>query len=535
MISPARKLLYGLARSTLLGMVLACAWGPSIAVADPVVVTQQGRVGGVEKSDVREFLGIPYAAPPIGDLRWKPPQIHAPWPDILDATKFRGHCAQSPSATGTPSTSEDCLFLNVYVPSKTPHLRAVMVWIHGGSLTIGQSDDFDGSMLATIGDVIVVTINYRLGFLGFLAHPALTAESPNHASGNYGIMDQQFALQWVQRNIIAFGGDPNKVTIFGQSAGGLSVLSHLASPRAAGLFHRAIVQSGASPLPLPTLAVGETQGVLFANAVGCPDQSAQCLRSRPVEQILAHQRDVTTVVTLTPVVTPVVDGFVLLRSLQVAVATGQFNRVPVINGMNHDDARFLVALRELAGQGLSATQYPAAVLAAFGPQAGPLVLAQYPLTNYLNADEAIAAIVTDFAFACPARLVDQALSRYVPVFAYEFNDEDAPEIFLPPVSYPYGAAHASELQYFFPAASLTHLPAPPPELRPDERKLSRAMMHYWTQFAKTGDPNEPKTPSWAAYASALDEFQSLEPRFLAREFTFTPAHRCIFWTPLLSQ
>jgi para-nitrobenzyl esterase len=435
--------------------------------------------------------------------------------------------------------------LNVYVPhaddddaqqSKTPHLRAVMVWIHGGALTFGQSDDFDGSMLATTGDVIVVTINYRLGALGFLAHPALTAESPDHASGNYGIMDQQFALQWVQRNIIAFGGDPNKVTIFGQSAGGLSVLSHLASPRAAGLFHRAIVQSGASELALPTLAVGETQGVLFANAVGCPDQSAQCLRSRPVEQILAHQGDVTSVATLaTPVVTPVVDGFVLPRSLQVAIATGQFNRVPVINGTNHDDARFLVAIRELAGQVVSAAQYPATVLAAFGPQAGPLVLAQYPLTNYLNADEAIAAIGTDFAFACPARLVDQALSRYVPVFAYEFNDKDAPEIFLPPVSFPYGAAHASELQYFFPAASLTHLPAPPPQLRPDQRKLSRAMMHYWTQFAKTGDPNGPNTPAWAAYASALDEFQSLEPRFLAREFTFTPAHRCIFWTALLSQ
>jgi para-nitrobenzyl esterase len=258
--------------------------------------------------------------------------------------------------------------------------------------------------------------------------------------------------------------------------------------------------------------------------VGCPDQTAQCLRSRSVEQILANQGGAT----------PVVDGFVLPRSLQVASATGQFNRVPVINGTNHDEARFFVAANELAGQVLSAAQYPAAVLAAFGPQAGPLVLAQYPLTNYLNADEAVAAIETDFAFACPARLLDQALSRYVPVFAYEFNDEDAPEILLPPVSFPYGAAHGSELQYFFPAASLTHLPTPPPELRPDQRQLSRAMMRYWTQFAKTGDPNGPGTPSWAAYASALDEFQSLEPGFLAREFTFTPGHRCIFWTTLLS-
>src|SRR5262245_3394691 len=314
MISPAREFPYRLARSALLGLVLACAWGPPIAVADPVVLRQQGRVRGVERSDVRAFLGIPYAAAPIGNLRWKPPQIHAPWPDVLDATKFGGHCAQGPNPVGhPPTTSEDCLFLNVYVPnaddddaqqSKTPHLRAVMVWIHGGSFTVGESDDYDGSMLATLGDVIVVTINYRLGALGFLAHPALTAESPDHASGNYGIMDQQFALQWVQRNIMAFGGDPNKVTIFGQSAGGLSVLSHLASPRAAGLFHRAIVQSGAYELALPTLAVGETQGTLFANAVGCPDQSAQCLRSQPVEQILAHQGDVTSIATFaTPIVT----------------------------------------------------------------------------------------------------------------------------------------------------------------------------------------------------------------------------------------
>jgi len=526
MISPARELPYRVVRSTLLGLVLACAWGAPIAVADPVVVTQQGSVRGVESSEVNEFLGIPYAAPPVGDLRWKPPQLHAPWPGILDATKFREHCAQTAHAAGTPSTSEDCLFLNVYVPQSEDGPRAVMVWIHGGSLTAGESDDFDASGLAAFGEVIVVTINYRLGALGFLAHPALTAESPDHASGNYGIMDQQFALQWVQRNIAAFGGDPGKVTIFGQSAGGLSVLSHLASPRAAGLFHRAIVQSGGgASRDLPTLATGEAQGAAFANAVGCSSQTAQCLRSLPVEQILANQGSAT----------PVVDGFVLPLSLQIAIATGRFNRVPVINGTNHDEVRFFVAMNELAGQVVSAAQYPAAVMAAFGPQAGPLVLAQYPLANYLNADEALAAIATDFAFACPARRGDQALSRYVPVFAYEFNDEDAPEIFLPPVSFPYGAAHASELQYFFPAASLTHLPTPPPGLRPDQRQLSGAMMRYWTQFAKTGDPNGPNTPSWAAYASALDEFQSLEPRFLAREFTFTPAHRCIFWTTLLSQ
>jgi para-nitrobenzyl esterase len=409
--------------------------------------------------------------------------------------------------------------------SIAPRGRAVMVWIHGGDLTAGESDDFDASRLVEVGGVIVVTINYRLGALGFLAHPALTAESANHASGNYGILDQQFALKWVQRNIRAFGGDPSNVTIFGQSAGGLSVLSNMASPKAAGLFHRAIVQSGAYELVLPTLAKGEAQGTAFAGSVGCSSQAIQCLRSIPIQQILANQIFAT----------PVVDGFVLPLSLQTAALTGEFNRVPVINGTNHDEARFMIALNEVAGQVVTAAQYPAVVLATFGAQAGPLVLAQYPLSDYVNADEALAAIQTDSSFACPARLADQVLSNYVPVFAYEFNDEDAPEIFLPPVSFPYGAAHESELQYFFPAEDLTHMPGPPQQLRPDQRRLSRMMIRYWTRFARNGDPNGPGNPKWDEYAAGLDEFQSLEPRFLGREFNFAPSHRCVFWTGLFSQ
>jgi para-nitrobenzyl esterase len=251
------------------------------------------------------------------------------------------------------------------------------------------------------------------------------------------------------------------------------------------------VQSGAYELVLPTLANGETQGAVFASNVGCSSQSIQCLRSISIQQILANQIFAT----------PVVDGFVLPISLQTAAATGQFNRVPVINGTNHDEARFMIALNEVAGRVVTATQYPAVVSAAFGSKAGPFVLAQYPLSNYVNADEALAAIQTDSTFACPALLADQALSNYVPVFAYEFNDQDAPEIFLPPVSYPYGAAHESELQYFFPAEDLTHLSGPPQQLRANQRKLSRMMIRYWTQFAKNGDPNGPKTPNWATYAT----------------------------------
>jgi para-nitrobenzyl esterase len=369
-----------------------------------------------------------------------------------------------------------------------------------------------------MGGVIVVTINYRLGVFGFLAHSALRA-APDQASGNYGILDQQLALEWVQQNISAFGGDPDNVTIFGQSAGGLSVLANLASPGAAGLFHKAIVQSGAYQLVLPNLDAGESQGTAFARNIGCSDQTASCLRSLTVQEILDNP--------IFP--SPVVDGFVLPLSLQIAAATGHFNPVPVINGTNHDEARFMVAMNELAGQVVTAANYPAALNAQFGPTGGPLVLAQYPLSSYTNADEALAAIQTDSSFAGPARLANQALSVFVPVFAYEFNDEDAPEIFLPAVSYPYGAAHGSELQYLFAAEGLTHLPGHPEKLGGRQRKLSEMMIRYWTQFAKKGDPNGPLTPDW------LDKFQSLAPGSITPESDFAASHHCAFWATLFPQ
>jgi para-nitrobenzyl esterase len=224
---------------------------------------------------------------------------------------------------------------------------------------------------------------------------------------------------------------------------------------------------------------------------------------------------------------------VLPLSFQAAVAARLFNQVPVINGTNHDEARFMVAMNELAGQVVTAAQYPAAL--AFGPQARSLVREQYPLSSYTNADEALAAIQTDSSFACPARLADQALSFLVPVFAYEFNDEDAPEIFLPAVSYPYGAAHGSELQYLFAAEGLTHLPGHPEKLGPRQRKLSEMMIRYWTQFAKKGDPNGPLTPDWAEYDPNLDKFQSLAPGSIAPESDFAASHHCAFWATLFPQ
>jgi para-nitrobenzyl esterase len=492
-----------------------------------VVMTERGPIKGTVTPTLRKFLGIPYAAPPVADLRWRPPQAHARWDKPLDATKFGNHCPQDATVFGTASVTEDCLFLNVFTPNdEAPgggdvpsHSHPVMVWIHGGGLIVGESDDYRPTKLVEQGDVIVVTINYRLGALGFIAHPAFSAESAHHSSGNYGIMDQQFALRWVRRNIAAFGGDPHNVTIFGESAGGQSVFSNLASPGAAKLLHRAIVESGAYQVTLPTLADAESQGTAFATSVGCSDQTAECLRSTSVETVLANQPGLFET-------SPNVDGNVLPQSLDTAFASGEFNHVPLMQGTNHDEWRFFVALFfDLSDGPITAEEYPSVVASMVGPDAAPLVLAQYPLSNYPSPDLAVGALGTDSIFACPARAADQVLSTQVPTFTFEFNDVNAPEIFLPPVSFSYGATHASELLYLF---KLTW----PGQLDAQQRKLSDNMVGYWTQFAKSGDPNSLDTPLWPRYDATTDEFQSLVPPSPVGEFEFATDHKCDFWAEL---
>ncbi len=490
----------------------------------PIIFTERGPVGGTATPTLRKFLGIPYAAPPVGKLRWKPPQDHARWYAPLDATRYANHCPQVASVFGSPSINEDCLFLNIFTPndngegSQIFHSYPVMVWIHGGALTVGESDDYLPTKLVQRADLIVVTINYRLGAFGFLAHPALTAESPDHISGNYGIMDQQFALRWVQRNIAAFGGDPQNVTIFGESAGGLSVFSQLASPTATGLFHRAVVESGAYGLTLPTLADEEAHGESFASSVGCKDQSARCLRLVSVETVLANWGVFDSTI--------VADGKVLPQSLDTAFATGQFNHVPLMHGTNHDEWRFFVALSfDLSGAPVAPEEYPSLVEGMVGPAAAPLVLAEYPLDKFDSPGLAIGAIGTDAIFACPAHTADQLLSTQVATFAYEFNDVNAPEVFLPPVTFPYGATHASELQYLF---RLTW----PGQLSVKQTELSETMIGYWAQFAKSGNPNRPGAPSWRQYDASAERFLSLVTPSATTESGFTRDHKCNFWATL---
>jgi para-nitrobenzyl esterase len=486
-----------------------------------VAFTLDGPVQGTTVGDIRQFLGIPYAAAPTGDRRWRPPQPHARWSTPLDATHFGKHCPQPEGPAGQANASEDCLFLNVYSSTherERDELQPVMVWIHGGSLVTGKSDDFDPIGLIERGHVVVVSINYRLGALGFLTHPALDAEG--HKFANYGLMDQQKALDWVRRNIQFFGGDPDNVTIFGESAGGQSVTSHLTSPDSHGLFEHAIVQSGAYALTLPTVATAEAQGAAFAASVGCASQTAACLRATAVATLVS--KEATVYITTQ-------DGQVLPASPMQAFASGQFNRTPVIQGSNHDEYRLFVATQfDLRGGPLTAAAYPAAIAAfpTIGAAKAPQVVAEYPLANFPSADLAYATAIGDTLFSCSARRSNLLLSSWVPTFAYEFNDENAPS-FLPPVSFPYGATHAYELSYLF---KLSFLPAP--SFTANQVRLANTMKDYWTAFARSGRPRAEDAPHWPRYHAQTDRMLSLVPPRPGLEDDFSSVHHCAFWRAL---
>jgi len=534
---------FGITYKLLLGVaicVVALSSAPAASADDsslpPIALTESGVVIGSTTDGVNQFLGIPYAAPPVGSLRWRPPKRYGFFPGfILQATQFGSECTQAGAG------SENCLFLNVFTPKVRSddgwHDRdrrglPVMFWIHGGGLINGSSTPYNPELLVKKG-VIVVTINYRLGFLGFFAQSAIDAEG--HLNGNYGLMDQQFALKWVRRNIANFGGNPHRITIFGESAGGQSVYAQLASPLASGLFHGAIAESGSYAefqdyfSNVVTLAQAETtgtrsvpSGIAIADSVGCTSQTASCLRAVPAATMVAQEPF--------PLY-PFVDGTLLTQTIGAAFATGEFNHVPVIAGTNHDEYRLFVALDfDLVGNPiLTSGEYVNDTTALFGPLA-PGVLAFYPFAAYPNGGEALGASGTDGVFSCPARNVDQALSKLVPTYAYEFNDENAPpaqSAFGGLLTFPLGAYHSSELPYLFPGIDVFGLPV---TLSSQQAELSEAMVSYWTQFAKKGDPNSSGEPLWSPYSASTDEFQSLIPPVPMVESNFNSSHQCsTFW------
>ncbi|NIK58947.1 carboxylesterase/lipase family protein [Kribbella shirazensis] len=454
----------------------------------PVVATGNGAVRGLTVDGTSAFRGLPYAAAPTGDLRWRPPQAAPGWQGERDATSYALACPQAPGINPPGGLSEDCLYLNVSTPALHPAVkRPVLVWIHGGGLTADSGSNYDGTKLAKAG-AVVVTINYRLGALGFLAHPAF-ASRPGGPAGNYGLMDQQAALRWVQRNIAQFGGDPRNVTIAGESAGGLSVLAHITSRSSKGLFQRAVVQSGAFALEQESLAKAEAFGKDFAVKVGCADQSAECLRRVPVQTL------VDNISTATALIPGSIDGAVLTESIGTALAAGRFNKVPILNGSNHDEEALFTLGGRVVSRGynvaytspVTAENYEANIASALrvAPEQAAAIAAEYPLSAYPTPDKAFGTLVGDATFACGVDQVNNWTTTHgVPTYGYEFNDDTAPFLFAPAGTLSV-ATHGSELWYLF---DLPNAPFPAP-LNAEQTALADSMRAAWVKFAATGNPS----------------------------------------------
>ncbi|MDC0770872.1 carboxylesterase/lipase family protein [Streptomyces sp. HD] len=544
MRSPSLRNALSRATTVLLALLLSFLTAPpstarAAAAHDSLVVrTDRGWVRGAAHRDGgRVFQGIPFAAPPTGRSRWRPPRPAERWSGVRDATAPARPCPQLPltllpdggpvlpgESNRTGSTTEDCLYLNVWTPARTiGRPLPVLVWLHGGGNAYGAGSDYDGSALAARG-VVVVTVNYRLGALGFLAHPALSSESRDHASGDYGLMDQQAALRWVRHNIGAFGGDRHRVTLGGQSAGSADTCAHIASPTAKGLFQQAIQQSGSCAsdgglTPL-TLGAAERKGSNFAASLGCadPTTAAPCLRALPTTELLRGAG--TGAASLWG---PNTEPRVLPRPPHQAWAEGRVNAVPTLNGNTHDEYRYFTALYvDLPGGGpLTTASYAALIELQHGSRAAA-VLATYPASAYPSPNLAYSAVNTDQRFACPARSDSRLHGARAPVYAYEFHDPQAPP-FIPAPHTPQGAFHASELAYLFPMDSL--------RLTPAQQRLSATMTAYWARFAATGDPNAPGAPAWPRYTAEGDRIQVLAPDRVGPTTGFATDHHCAFWLP----
>lgn len=483
----------------LLAAVVACTTGrPTKRPANsrPTITTEAGAVVGAWRDGVRVFLGIPYAQAPTGALRWQPPRPAAPWTSPRDATRRGDACPQIDDGI-RPAQSEDCLNLNVWAPADTDQPLPVMVWIHGGAFHEGSGSDdlYDGAGLATRARAIVVTINYRLGPLGFLAHRDLAREAGRATSPSYGLLDQRAALAWVQRNIRAFGGDPERVTIFGNSAGAWSVCAHLASPGSRGLFARAIMQSGACSDALYFgRAEAEAQGEALARAVQCDGPSPlACLRATPAET-LARALPMKRGSILHPGVWwgPVVDGIELPRLPLETLRAGEGAPVPLLIGANRDEG----ILHTVSFDAISAEEIDDFVTSSFGSGATSAVAARYP---HASRKEALNDVITDGVFVCQARRVARVLATQgVPAYLYHFTRAlDDPRV------HQLGATHSVEL-FFLWGNTASGL-----GLSDRERALSRLMMDAWGAFARDGDPSTQALP-WPRYTVERDEHAVLD-------------------------
>ncbi|MFF4901924.1 carboxylesterase/lipase family protein [Streptomyces sp. NPDC001068] len=485
----------------------------------PVVRTHDGALRGSAGDGYRTFEGIPYAAAPVGDLRWAPPRPAAPWTGVRDATRPGSACPQQAGEVPGGSTDEDCLRLNVTVPADASPRRPkpVLVWLHGGGFTTGAGSSYDAHRLAVRGDVVVVTVNYRLGALGFLGHDGLPG------SGTFGLADQQAALRWVRADIGALGGDARDVTLAGESAGGFGVCAQLASPSAAGLFERAIIQSGPctgrperpfAPAAASLSAV-RAAGARFAAEVGCGSvrDAVACLRHVSVARLLAAQ-DADQQPAYGTALLPYDPGTALER--------GRFHHVPVLIGNTRDEGNGWAAGIIQAGNPVTPDTWPDVVAAFFpGPARAAAVVRAYPVTGS-DGGPVFGAVIGDSNFACPTLRAAALLSARVPVWRYEFADEHAPSLTAGTPPFPLGAPHASELPYLF------DLGGRPRTMNTAQHRLAGLMIDYWTGFVRTGDPNAVLRPDTDPPAWRSGAVQSLVPDRTGPART-AARHRCRFW------
>ncbi|HLH10521.1 MAG TPA: carboxylesterase family protein [Methylovirgula sp.] len=528
------------------------------AASGPLVQTQEGPVQGFLKNGVAEFLGIPYAAPPVGNLRWRPPEKHASWTKVLQATAYGPTCAQITELgvfAGPPNNNEDCLYLNVFSPDVNPADKEklpVIVWIHGGGNVDGESNDYDASKLAAQGHTVVVTLNYRLGLLGFFAHPAIDQEG--HLFGNYGILDQQFVLKWVQRNIASFGGDRNNVTVGGQSAGSEDTESNVISPLAKGLFNHAILQSVTlEPSPLAT---AESLGTAFAVAAGCGSGAtpnvAACLRKLSAAQIMSLEGTPQGSGPYVNATGMIEDGQILPSETYVdAIKNGQFNHMPIMSGTTEDEWTFLLAIEEYFEKPrvpFSAANYTAQVNSYTGsevpygigtyPSGTPAkVKALYPLGSFTTPELALDRILTD-PIECEQRNTNRLFASQVPVYAYEFDDRTAPSYYPAMPGLQMLAYHTGDIQYLFPLyhggpLGVVH------QLNAQQEKLSDELVAAWTNFAWTGNPNGQGNGPWPLYTPQKPNVPSIlsQNSPVLTNFTdaqFSAAHQCKFWDSTLT-
>jgi len=492
------------------------ALAQSSAEGNVNVQVEQGVLRCVSAAGSLKCLGVPYAAPPIGPLRWRPPAAVLGWQGVRDATRFASTCLQAKSEYAKAQEgAEDCLYLNVYVPRETtPEATArlpVMVWLHGGGFVNGSGNAFNGERLARTAKAIIVTVNYRLGPFGWLALPSLAAEAADHSAGDYGLRDSIAALGWVQHNIAALGGDPQRVTLFGQSAGGEQTLALVASPRAAGLFQRAISMSAPASLPMPTVEQAAARRKAFLDELGCSDASNQpdCLRNLSAQRILDAAHISWDLIKARGLGwTPTIDGVVLPDQWLTLFRQGKINKVPMMIGHTGNEGGLFIAIRENAEGAPITASFAEGVVKGFFGALTPKVMSTYPEAAFASPGDRLAHVITDALFVEGLTRDRAALATQTPVYGYETCDGDAPPSHVQPLRSKLGCAHDSDLPLLFQWDDFT---GENPSLSEEELALAKVLGRYWGNFAASGDPNGPALPLWPRQTADAAPIQMLAP------------------------